>query len=335
MDALSTGGAGRTSHGVSSRQKIRTRTWAGRGFVALCVLLTTCAVTIGAVATSAAPAGAAAGPACTFPSPSFSQLVLNVSLGESLHLHCTGMGDDHPYLLIEASLLVAIDPAAAPLLQGKTTSLPGLLAVISALPELNPLSVAFPESNSSGVLDTNYTVPTSQPPDPNATCPPSAEQLASGLIGCAVAMIDLETFKPVVPGTMVLNFKGDPLFPLTNPTVGLSTTTPKIGQRVTVSDAKGAKSYWWLATLVDLESNLGGGTGGAGPIPVLLKVGGHKATGSVTPATYNGSTFTPPKLSGSFIATGHGKKTVHVTLSANLLGFGLSIAGSAKLKVSK
>ncbi len=245
------------------------------------------------------------------------------------------MGANHPYLLVEASLLVAIDPAAAPLLQGKTTSLPGLLAVISALPELNALSVAFPESNSSGVLDTNYTVPTSQPPDPNAKCPPTTEQLDSGLIGCAVAMIDLETFKPVVPGTMVLNFKGQPLFPLTNPTVGLSTTTPKTGQKVTISDAKGTTSYWWLATLVDLEANLGGGSGGAGPIPVTVKAGGHKATGSVAPATYNGTTFTPPKLSGSFIAKGHGKEKVNVTLSANLLGFGLSIGGSAKMVVAK
>jgi hypothetical protein len=335
MDTPSTAGAERNSAGGSLHRRIRPRVWAGRGFVALCVLLTTCAVTIGAVATSAAPAGAAAGPACTFPSPSFSQLVLNVSLGESLHLHCTGMGDDHPYLLIEASLLVAIDPAAAPLLQGKATSLPGLLAIISALPELNPLSVAFPESNSSGVLDTNYTVPTSQPPDPNATCPPTAEELASGLIGCAVAMIDLETFKPVVPGTMVLNFKGDPLFPLTNPTVGLSTTTATKGQHVTISDAKGATTYWWLATLVDLEANLGGGGGSAGPIPVKVKVSGHKGVGSVAPATYNGTTLTPPKLSGSFTAKGRGREKVNVTLSANLLGFGLSIAGSAKLNVAK
>ncbi len=195
--------------------------------------------------------------------------------------------------------------------------------------------MAFPESNSSGVLDTNYTVPTSQPPDPNAKCPPTAEELNSGLIGCAVAMIDLESFKPVVPGTFVLNFKGDPLFPTTNPTVGLSTTTAKVGQRVTVSDVPGAKSYWWLATLVDLESNLGGGGGSAGPIPVTLKAGGHKGTGSVAPATYNGTTFTPPKLSGSFIAKGKGREKVNVTLSATLLGFGLSLVASARLNVHK
>ena len=335
MDTPSTTSAGRASQRGSGGQKIRARTWAGRGFLALCVALTTCAVTVGAVATSAAPAGAAAGPACTFPAPSFGQLVLSVTAGESIHIHCTGMGSSHPYLLVEASLLVAIDPAAAPLLQGKTTSLPGLLAVISALPELNPLSVAFPTSNSSGVLDTNYTIPTSQPPDPNATCPPTAEELDSGLIGCAVAMIDLESFKPVVPGTMVLSYKGDPLFPTADPTVGLSTTTAKKGQRVTISDAKGAKSYWWLATLVDLESNLGGGGGSAGPIPVKVKVSGRKGTGSVAPATYNGTTLTPPKLSGSFIAKGRGREKVNVVLTANLLGFGLAIAGSAKLNVTK
>jgi len=63
---------------------------------------------------------------------------------------CKHFATNHPYLLVEASLLVAIDPAAAPLLQGDATSLPGLLAIISALPELNATSVAFPTTNSSG-----------------------------------------------------------------------------------------------------------------------------------------------------------------------------------------
>ena len=134
---------------------------------------------------------------------------------------------------MEASLLVAIDPAAAPLLQGDATSLPGLLAVIDALPELNPTSVAFPTSNSSGDINYNYTVPTTQPPDPNATCPPTTEEDNSGLIGCAVAMIDLETFKPVTVGTFVIEYKGQPFLP-GNPTLALSTTTAHEGQYVQV-----------------------------------------------------------------------------------------------------
>jgi hypothetical protein len=239
-------------------------------------------------------------------------------------------------LLVETSLLVAIDPAAKPLLDGQTTSVPGLLAVIAALPELNALSVAFPTSNASGVLNYNYTVPTTQPPDPNAKCPPTTEELNSGLIGCAVAMIDLESFKPVVVGTFVLSYKGQSLFQ-PDPTLALSTTHAIQGERVLVTDIPGAKTYWWLATLVSLETNLGGGGGSAGPIPVVVRAGGRKTISNavVTPASYDGTTFTPPKLSGGFIAKGGGRENVKVELDANLLGISVSIVARAKLNVRK
>jgi len=40
----------------------------------------------------------------------------------------------------------------------------------------------------------------------------------------------------------------------------------------------------------------------------VVKVKGHKAitNAAVAPATYNGTTFTPPVLSGSFIAQSQG-----------------------------
>jgi hypothetical protein len=150
-----------------------------------------------------------------------------------------------------------------------------------------------------------------------------------------VAMIDLESFKPVVAGTFVLSFKGDPLFP-PDPTLSLSTTHPTAGQRVSVSDAPGAKTFWWLSTLVSLEAGLSGG-GSTGPIPVVVRAGGRKpaSNAEVTPATYNGTTFTPPKLSGGFTAKGGGRQNVKVTLSATLLGFGLSNEATAKMSVTK
>ncbi|HEY5026150.1 MAG TPA: hypothetical protein VII76_14330 [Acidimicrobiales bacterium] len=279
-------------------------------------------------------ASAAAAPSCVFKGPAIGQLVLAVSYGESININCENFPANHPYLLVEASLLVAVDPAAKPLLDGQATSVPGLLAIIAALPELNPLSVAFPTSNSSGVLNYNYTVPSSQPPDPNAKCPPTTIELNAGLIGCAVAMIDLESFKPVVVGTMVLTFKGQSLF-ATNPTLFLTPNAATVGQHVAVSDFPGAQTYWWLSTLVSLEAGLSGG-GGSGPIPVLVKAGGRKAfsKAAVAPATYNGTTFTPPKLSGYFIAKVKGRHTVNVFLKANLLGIGLSNSASAKIRVS-
>jgi hypothetical protein len=326
------------SASATHRVRGRTRRLRLRVLLAASVALVSCTVAIagGGAGLVSAAAAAAPAPSCVFKGPAFGQLVLGVTAGESINVDCKNFPDNHPYLLVEASLLVAVDPNAAPLLEGQATSVPGLLAIIAALPELNALSVAFPTSNSSGVLDYNYTVPSTQPPDPNATCPPTTEELNSGLIGCAVAMIDLESFKPVVAGTFVLSYKGDPLFP-PDPTLSLSTTHPTDGQRVLVSDSPGAKTFWWLSTLVSLEAGLSGGGGGTGPIPVTVRTGGRKpvSNAAVTPATYNGTTFTPPKLSGGFIAKGGGRQNVKVTLSATLLGFGLSNAATAKIKVTK
>ena len=73
------------------------------------------------------------------------------------------------------------------------------------------------------------------------------------------------------------------------------------------------------------------------PFPVTIKGDGHKVktTGIVTPATYNGSVFTPPKLSGYFVAKARGRKKITVTLTATLLGFPLSNTATARLNVTR
>ena len=340
MDARNENTSGEGPSGpVRHRVRGRVRNLALRVLVAWCMVLVTCAVVVAGGAGAGLPsAAAAAGPKCVFKGPSavFGQLVINEAPGGTVNIDCTGFPANHPYLLVEASLLVAIDPAAAPLLQGQTTSLPGLLAVISALPELNPQSIAFPTSNAQGVLDYNYQIPKSSPPDPNATCPPTTAEINAGLIGCAVAMIDLESFKPVTIGTCVLQYYGDPLLPPA-PTLALSKSTAIQGQSVAVSDAPGAKTFWWLATLVSLYANLGGGSSSGGPIPVEVKIKGHRATtdAAVTPASYNGTTLTPPQLSGTFVARSNGKLNVKVSLKATLLGLAISNLATAKLKVMR
>jgi len=305
-----------------------------RVLVAGCVMLVICSVTLTGVAGTGSPASAAAAPTCKFTGPAVGQLVGNITPGESVNVFCKGFPANNPYLLVTTSLLVAINPAAKPLLTGQVETLPGILALISALPEMNAQSVELPFSNSSGVLNTNYTVPTSQALDPNAVCPPTKQQFNSGLIGCAVAMIDVLTGKPVVEGTFLLNYKTQPLFP-PDPTVQANPAVGTRGHRETLSDANGATSYWWLATLVSVFNNLSGGTS-TGSVPVVLRVGGRKVPGgaSVAAATYNNDvTFTPPRLSGSFIAKKAGHEAIQVTLDANLLGNPLSIAVKTKLKV--
>ena len=235
-------------------------------------------------------------------------LVGPVKAGSVVDLNCKNFTASHPYLLVEASLLVAIDPAAKPLLEGQATSVPGLLAIIAALPELNAQSIAFPQSNSNGQLTYAYTVPSSQPLDPNGTCPPTTQQFNSGLIGCAVAMIDLTTFKPVIPGTFVLNYTTDPLFP-PNPTAAFSPTMAHPW-----SDGEGSRRGRSQELLVARHLGLAlrqprGRLRNHYGDPVGVRMNGHKvktSTVGVAPAYYNGaasprrfSRATSPRYAGA------------------------------------
>lgn len=145
---------------------------------------------------AAATTGSDATASCTFEGANL-PIVFGATNGSKVPIDCTGLPPLHPYLVFEVSLLLAIDPKAAPLLHGDVTSVPGLLALISALPEINPLALTFPHSDAKGNLNINYTLPTTHALDPNATCPQSLMQFRSGLIGCGLTMIDLTTFKPV------------------------------------------------------------------------------------------------------------------------------------------
>src|SRR6202035_1470667 len=173
-------------------------------------------------ATAMASQAASSGPQCTFNGSSL-PLVTGVSAGSKIAISCKGLPPLHPYLFVGTSLLLGIDPAAAPLLSGQIVSLPGLLALLSALPEIDLASEALPISDLSGNLNLTWTVPTFQPLDPNASCPPTQREANSGLIGCAVAMIDLTSFKPVAAGSGVFEYSGFPFLP-PNPTLTLSTS---------------------------------------------------------------------------------------------------------------
>jgi hypothetical protein len=294
-----------------------------------------------ATSASSAPAGAAvvSGPQCTF-NGSALPIVTGASAGEKIKVSCTGLAPLHPYLTMETSLLLGIDPKAAPLLSGDITSVPGLLALLAALPEINPAALSFPVSNLLGDLDFTYTLPSSHAADPNAVCPPTTAQINAGLIGCALATIDLTSFTPVGAASAVIEYTGDPLFPPA-PTLALSKATARDGRPVAVSDAPGATTHWWLATLVTLESLLGGGAGPAPTVTVTVHNGTSSVTAAntikVSPAVYNEPVLTPPAISGTFTvpAKTTGATTVTVTYQATLLGFALPNSASAPLKVRR
>ena len=262
-----------------------------------------------------------------------------MSAGSKIAVSCTGLAPLHPYMLVGTSLVLAVDPAAAPLLSGQLTSLSGLMALLTALKEIDLPSAVTPISGLTGNLSVNWTVPRSQPLDPNASCPPTQQEFNSGLIGCALAMIDLTSFKPVGAGSALFEYAGFPLLP-PKPTLALSTSKAVPNQTVSVSDASGATTYWWLSTLSTLQSALGTGAGSAPTVKVTLVDNGKSVPASshaqVTPATYNSGVFTPPVLSGGFTVptTVTGAVTVDVQLTAALDGIPLTNAASAPLSVN-
>jgi hypothetical protein len=244
----------------------------------------------------------------------------------------------NPYLVLQASLLIGIDPEAKALLSGSSGLSPALFtAALAALPKVNPDSISTQISDASGNLTFDYTVPTSQAPDPNASCPPSKVQFNSGLIGCALAMVDLVTQKPVGAGSAVLQWAGFPFLP-PSPTVALSTRVARQGSYVHVGDALGRTTYWWLSTLAALNNLLTGGTS----LPkVVVGLGPKKrptlAWNNVVaaPASYTEPNFTPPKLSGTFRVpyTLLRGKRVTVSVSQNMLGIQLSNSAIGRVKI--
>jgi hypothetical protein len=291
---------------------------------------------VGTVAS--APAAGAAPAKCTFnnsPLP----IVMKIRAGSIVKVACTGLTPLNPYLVLQASLLIGIDPAAKALLSGSSGLSPAALtAALAALPKINPSSLSTKLSDANGKLAFDYTVPSSQAPDPNATCPPSRVQFNSGLIGCALAMIDLVTQKPVGAGSAVLQYAGFAFLPPA-PTLSLSAKKVVRGQTVTARDTPGATTYWWLSTLAALNNLL---TGSTSSPKVTVALGPKKkpvfAVSNLTaaPASYSNSVFTPPRLSGTFkVPTSLiGGKRVTVSVTQLMLGIPLSNSAVGKVKIT-
>ncbi len=296
------------------------------------LLLFVSTLTLVSAGGATAAGAASSGPSCTFNGSSL-PIVTGVSSGKVIDINCTGLPPLHPYLLAETSLLAGIDPQAKAALSGGITSLSGLLGALDALKEINMGALAFPFSGLNGDLNYDWTVPSSQPLDPNATCPPSTQEFNSGLIGCALAMIDLTSFTPVGAGSALMQWRGESLFPPA-PTLALSASKGSPGQTVYVGDAPGHTSYWWVSTLQALESLLGG-TSGAPAVTVTFGKGTSvTSNATVTPASYVNGVFTPPVLSGSFTVPQASKgNKITVKQSLTIFNFPLLATASASFKI--
>jgi hypothetical protein len=296
-------------------------------------------VTLGIVTAAPSAGAATATPACTF-NGSSTPIVQGVSAGSKVDIVCTGLPALRPYLFLQASLLIGIDPKAAALLSGGSLGAGTLEGALAALPEIDAASFNLLTSDINGDLTFDYTVPTFQPTDPNASCPPSTQEYNAGLIGCAIAMVDLTTQTPLAAGSAVMEYAGFNLLP-PDPTLALSAKKSTAGSTVTVSDAPGNTTYWWVATLASLEALL---SGGGAPAETLVVNFEHGRNGPfipaannivVTPASYNGTTLTLPSISGSFTVPAGvtGKQKVYVLLEANLEGEGLVNVAHQTLKI--
>lgn len=309
-----------------------------RVFTATSVVTVLCSAVAVSGTASASTAGSDATATCSF-NGSNSPLIMGVKTGATIAIDCAGLPALHPYLVVEVSLLAAIDPQAASALAGLTSSPTAVLGVLAAVPEINLKSAAFPTSDLNGNLTENWTVPSTNPPDPNASCPPSKEQFASGLLGCAIAMIDLTSGGPVDAGSALMEYKGFSELPLP-PSMQLSPTSAGAGQTVSVSDVTFKKAskdtYWWLPTLISLVALLGSS---AGPPAITVTVGSTPVSSSgisVVGASYNGTTFTPPKLSGSFVVPPglSGPQYVSISFETNILGLTLANGSEEPLNVT-
>ena len=201
--------------------------------------------------------------------------IINVVPGTTtLAIVCSGLNPSQTLL-----------PAFASPLAGVLTNF-SISAATALLPAGFPSSVT---SDASGNLSTTKTVPTQTvASDPDATCPPSQDQVNRGLLFCAFAIADINSTNY---SNALLQYPGQPTPAI--PSLGLAPTTGPSGTSVTVSG-----NGWW-----------GGGITG-GPIPAsAISVGGTVASVStvseVAPVytingTLNGGTLTGGNLTGAF-----------------------------------
>jgi hypothetical protein len=285
---------------------------------------------------SSTGSGSTAAGSCTFNNNTL-PLVTGVTAGSTVTIACTGEKPNQLLLMAQASLLIGLVPGISSLLGGHITLL-GLLQALPALGDIDLGSLHFLTTSSTGTVNATYTVPNFSAIDRNAVCPPTAQQFADGLVGCALVLLDINTLSPLPGGYALLSNQGNLLdaVPLTQiPTVALSPATASPGTTVSVSDAPGATTTWWLATLAGLEGLL---SGGASPVTVTVTVDGKPTTAnlSVASATYSGGKLAPPRLSGSFTVPAGltpGPHTVTVSAQATLLGLPLPQSASTTLTV--
>ena len=261
-----------------------------------------------------------------------------MSTGKVVAIHCTGLAPLRPHLLFMASLLIGLDPKAKALFSG-TSGTPTALfpAAVATIDKINPNSIKPVTSDLNGNINYNFVVPASMSTDPNASCPPSQQQFNAGLIGCALAMLDVVTQKPVGAASAVLEWTGFPLLP-PQPTLGLNTPKARAGKVVGFTSAPGATTYWWAPTLAALNSMLSGDTT---PYTITVTVGSGAfkktalAFAAATAATYSKPTFTPGNISGIFVFPKDmpkGPNVVTVTLIQPVLGLPLVNAASTTIK---
>jgi hypothetical protein len=314
--------------------------------VALAVVVATLIMPPTSWVNSSDNAGASADtPSCSFDNGSL-PLVTGVTAGSTVSVNCTGEKPDQLVAVAQASLLIGLIPGVSSLFgtssgdQSKLLSLlKGLPSELAALGEITPGSLHFATTDSAGDLNYDYVVPQFWALDHNASCPPSPQQFAEGVIGCALVLIDVNTVGLLPGGYTLLSWQSNLLsaVPLTQqPTVAVSPTTAAPGSTVSLSDVAGSTTYWWLATLAYLEGLL---SGGASAPALTVTVDGQPAItdATVSPATYRNETLTPPRLSGTFTVPSGlppGPQTVKVSLQASLLGVSVPQSASTTIDVS-
>ena len=213
---------------------------------------------------SSTAAGAAARPASTGPSCTFSAngqsgvgnetqpfLLTGLSASSSVNVNCTGLPANEVMATVQASPLAVVTQ-------------PFSLTLLGSEADLDSASLGM--ADGSGVYTSSLNLGTTGAgtfsgggtlagthflPDPNAQCPPTQAQINAGLVTCVVAIDDVT--KTTAPGAMpsqsdfaglaLLDFSGQGT-PQVPPTVSFNPPLVALGHSASVTDA-GATTSWW------------------------------------------------------------------------------------------
>jgi hypothetical protein len=276
---------------MTARSHLEKRSFRGWASAALAGCL------IGAMVAATAPvaleaAGAQSTISCTFNGKAAPAALTGIVPGKtSIALVCTGKSG------LEVASIMA-SPLGGIVISPASNTNETDIAALTSLKE-----------SPAGTYKASFLVPARfSATDRNAVCPPSVGQFNAGLVGCALAVINLATLSQFPGQEAVLETTKQTHAP-NSPTLRTATSSATPGEAITFSDATGAcpskptaaSECWWGDALASSSTSASSPalkvTFDGRAVPGATAVVSGPGSGGT--GTYNGTTLVPQTLSGS------------------------------------